>query len=239
MTAIDTKVGRFYPFEGERYVSVTTILGDGVPKPAINNWKIKMMAELAAKNRLDLATKDETEAKEWLLAQTLYSGEAAILGSSLHAKFDKIAKGLSPTNTVAEAGYLDSFYAFIVAHQPVYIFTESTVFSKTYGYAGTLDFIAVLKDGRTVIGDYKTGKAVWPDAALQISAYRYADFIGTKDGATIPIPECNGAVVLHVRPNGFKLIDVDAGPRTFDTFLSALDMYRWLNIDSKGVLLNG
>lgn len=237
MTAVDTKSGRYYPWKADKYVSVTTIIGDGIPKPGLNHWFIKNVATLAAANRYELSVMDEKKAYDWLMKSRLAdSGGAANLGSNLHSIFQDLSLGLPMPEVSTEAfGYVTSFVDFMNDHQPKFIETESAVFSH-HGYAGTLDFICEI-DGKVVIGDYKTGKSVWPEAALQIAAYRYADFIGRADGREDPLPSCDRSVVLHIRPEGYKIVDVDTGPQVFDTFLSALDVYRWITIDSDHVIV--
>ena len=68
ITPTDTKQGRYYPWDGNKFISVTTAIGDGVPKPGLNRWFIKNLAEVAAKNRKVLAKIGRApDAREWLL----------------------------------------------------------------------------------------------------------------------------------------------------------------------------
>lgn len=92
--------------------------------------------------------------------------------------------------------------------------TETVVFSETYGYAGTVDWIVRLtpkpegKNPLKLAGptpfviDFKTSKQVWKEYELQISAYRVA-----LENGENPIYEQN--------PNGTegKLVDM-SGLRT-------------------------
>jgi hypothetical protein len=53
---------------------------------------------------------------------------------------------------------------------------EQVVWSTTYRFAGTLDFLAeITLPGHAapvyVVGDIKTGKAIYDEARLQVSAY--------------------------------------------------------------------
>ena len=235
--AVDTKRGRFYPWRGDKYVSVTTAIGEGIPKPQLNKWFVRNMAETAAKFRETLANMDEEEAKEWLLAYRSPSdGSAAILGSSIHGIIEKIAKNEPHKEpTEEEAPFVEAFMKFLKKHKPTVIEAEATVFSHEYGYAGTMDAMMEI-NGDVYVVDTKTGKGVWPEAALQLAAYRHADFFGRPDGTEDPIPPCSGGLVLHLRPTGYKVIPVDTGPEVFDTFLSALDVFRWTNIDSDHVI---
>jgi hypothetical protein len=50
---------------------------------------------------------------------------------------------------------------------------ERTVYCLECGYAGTLDLYARVKGVLTVL-DWKSGKAIYPEAFLQNLAYRHA-----------------------------------------------------------------
>ena len=50
------------------------------------------------------------------------------------------------------------------------------VYSRTFGFAGTLDAICTIA-GRRGLLDIKTGRSgVYPEVALQLAAYAHADF---------------------------------------------------------------
>jgi hypothetical protein len=89
-----------------------------------------------------------------------------------------------------------------------------------------------------VLIDYKTGKGVYPDVALQLSSYRYAEFIGAPDGSEIPMPEVEACVVLHIPEQGeYELVEVEAGPEIFQAFLFVREVFRFMEETSKRVLL--
>lgn len=232
----DTKAGRFYPWDNDKYVSVTTAISDGIAKPGLNRWFLKNMAEIAARNRKKLAAiRTIPQAKEWLL--NLYyekkDNTAANLGSNVHSICEKKSLGLDPGVISDEAlPFVLAYDAFVERWKPEYLESECTIFSRQHGYAGTADGIVRI-NGKIYIMDIKTGKTVYPEAALQMAAYRYGDFIGRPNGIEDPIPAIQGAFVLHLRPEGYEVVPVDSGPDTFDTFLSALDIFRWQKIDGK------
>ncbi len=233
---VDTKKGRYYPWKHDKYVSVTTAISEGLPKPALNRWFVKSMAEKAIREVDVISSLPPDEALEYLLTPEKDVNFAAILGSNVHSMVEKLSKGEEiPLPSAKAKPYVDSFLQFVTDYNPVFLETESTVFSRQHGYAGTLDAVVQIGDKRYVI-DYKTGKSVWAEAALQISAYRYADFLGRPDGREDPLPPCDGGLVIHIRPRGYDVIPVDTSTSTFDTFLSALDLFRWIYIDSSNAL---
>jgi hypothetical protein len=241
LNALDTAQGRMYTWrDGAQYVSVTTAIGDGVPKPGLARWMAKEVARIAARERKELATIPNALDVVDRLMDSLgksRSTAAAELGSKVHATAEAIAKGDAtlPVLTEEELPYVERFRDFVAEWSPSYVEAEASVFSRTYGYAGTLDAIVEV-DGKRCVVDYKTGKSVWPEVALQLAAYANADFIGRQDGSESPIPKCRHGYVLHLRPEKYELIPVDISGPVFDTFLSALDMHRWLRNDSKLVL---
>ena len=125
------------------------------------------------------------------------------------------------------------FIEFEREWEPEWEASELTVFNAAAGYAGSLDFIAripALGPGLT-LGDFKTGRGVFPETALQMCAYRHAEFVeiaGHK--ASVPMPECERAVVVHMRPDDpnsyqgehpesyYEIIPMNTGDEVFEMF---------------------
>ena len=125
---------------------------------------------------------------------------------------------------------------FIHDFEPGFLEIEATAWSETYGYAGTLDFIAMV-DGEAVITDIKTGKSgAWPDVALQLSAYANADYLIDASGERRPLPQIDAAAVLTVRPDEYRLIPVRLGDDVFDTFKALIEVSKWEHDVSKTVI---
>jgi hypothetical protein len=233
--------GREYvwPSTGERFPSVTTILG-ALNKPALVGWGIKSVAEGAVARHDELAAMLASDGPDatirWLKGLPYGDRDrAADLGSTVHAAIEGLILGSEvewPTSTQAHRIQFDRFLA---AYEPTFEASEATVYSRTHGYAGTLDFIASI-GGRTYLGDVKTGKGVYDDVALQLAAYRYADFIGLPDGTEAPMPPVDGCVVLHLRPDGYVLHEVRADETTHRAFLYVREAWRWQNGGSDGAV---
>jgi hypothetical protein len=125
------------------------------------------------------------------------------------------------------------FREFEQEWEPEWEATELTVFNPTAGYAGSLDFIAripALGDGLT-LGDFKTGRGVFAETAMQLAAYRHAEFAeiaGHK--AAVPMPATERAIVVHLRPDDpnsyegkhpksyYEVIPMSTGDDVFDMF---------------------
>jgi hypothetical protein len=97
--------------------------------------------------------------------------------------------------------------------------------SYRWGYAGTADLCCRLvlpdKGPAVVIADLKTSRSgVFGETALQLAAYRFAD-CWVIDGAEVDPVECDYAVAIHVRGDGYDLVPVEAGEQQHKEFLYA------------------
>ncbi len=87
---------------------------------------------------------------------------------------------------------------------------------------GTLDAVAHLGDGQVWLLDFKTSASgIWPEAAVQLAAYRNAEFYLDADGDEQPMPAVDTAGCVWLRADGYDLIPVNTGPDVFRVFLYA------------------
>jgi hypothetical protein len=220
---------RVYVWQGRQFPSVTAILSGGVPKPFLPAWAAKAAAEyaIAHLDRLALlppgAAVREVKRAPWTKRDT-----AADLGDLVHAAVEAHATGRPrPTLPAQAVPYLAAFDRFCADHDPGFLLAERTVFSRRYGYAGTLDAICVLGNRVTLL-DVKTGRGVYPEACLQLAAYTHADFTADPDGATEqPLPTIQAGAVLHLRPGGYQLVAVPIGQAVLEAFLAARAVFCW------------
>jgi hypothetical protein len=257
--ATTTNRGRTYKWRDEEYTSVTTILSGGIPKPALKAWGEKLVAQTAVTKRDIWDGMSNEEAVDWLKrAPFRETDRAAVQGSDIHDWCEQhvLGAGLS-VDALDEADpkrpYLLGFLAFLAEWKPRYEMTEATVYSRKWGYAGTLDFLAWIDCSHVaadlaplfgpcevgevlVLGDYKTGKGVYGEVACQLAAYRHAEFIGLPDGTEQPMPNVAGCVVLHLTPKGYELIPVRAGEEEFRSFLYAQQIRHFDQVIAKQVL---
>jgi len=110
------------------------------------------------------------------------------------------------------------------------ILIEHTVYSKTYEYAGTMDLLADI-NGKLSVVDWKTGKAIYPEAILQNAAYRYAVW---EMGIGVPVPPKGFIVRLPKNENDPEFEVADAGrlAENLNTFLDVKKVWRWINESS-------
>jgi len=136
-----------------------------------------------------------------------------------------------------------SFVGFLETYRPEYLATEATVFHRAQGYAGTLDAIVRLMVGGRwlqLVIDYKSGRDIYAEVALQLAAYARAEFVGAPDGVTeLPLPAIDAGAVLHIRADGTpavpRLVRIDDA--VFRAFLHAREVFRWRKEIAKTALM--
>lgn len=131
--------------------------------------------------------------------------------------------------------YLDALEAFYKEHEPTWLAVERSVVYAEEGseYGGTPDCIGRLKDGRTLILDWKTGQRYPIETTMQLAAYRFADGFGVYDafGTLVevePLPQIDAAGVVYLHDDGtFELLEVPADETAHETFLSLRRVWGW------------
>ncbi len=247
-----TDKGRFYEWRAEdgKFWSVTTIVSGGLPKPVLVNWAKKFVATYAVDNvgKLNALLEpdrngnvDHEGAIGWLKESPYRDRDKkGALGTLIHDAAEAYILGKPmPPWTEEMHPRMEQFLQFLRDWEPNYLdgMVEAPVYNRAERYAGTLDGICEL-GGRRVLIDYKTGKHVYPETALQLAAYRHAEFIGAPDGSEIPMPEVDATVVLHIPDVGeYQLIEVDSGPEVFQAFKYVREVFRFMEETSKRVLL--
>lgn len=218
----DTDRGRHYRHKGKEFISVTTALEHGTGAAWAAPAAAKYTANFVADNWRTVNERARTEAsgaefRRWLKTRYQVEWDAAMnFGSEVHDAIeweilnDAVGKGIYEGEL---AKRMRQFHDFVHQHDVEFEVAEVVVVNETIGYAGTLDAIVLLPgdDGISEVPtmiDYKTGKAVYADAAVQLAAYAKAEYMIVGD-QELPIPEVDYAAVLHLLPRSWKLIPVD------------------------------
>ncbi len=220
-----------YKVDGEWVVSVTTAL-NGIPKNGLNRWYARTVAEHAVTNLSTVAATIDAMGQDPAIAMLAAIPEAqrdtaAVRGTEVHEIAERYINGEEVEVTSELMPYVRGYAKFVDDHDPEPLHDEIYVASKEHGYAGKLDSIQRLKrlHPGLVLVDYKTSRKVRGQYALQCAAYRYAEFAQLPDGDDIPMPEVDDVYILHIQPEGYDLVPVDAGRETFARFLAAKENY--------------
>lgn len=224
-----TKYGRVYehPRTGEIAISVTTAM-KSLDKPALVPWAAKMAAEYAVKNWDTLAALGPEERVDLIKgAHRRRSSSAADLGTAVHDAIDHWVRN-EPMPRWGEGvdPFMEQFADFLDKRDPQFVDTEITVWNRTYGYAGTFDWLARI-GGKLTLGDHKTGSGVYPEVGLQLNALANAEFMLHEDGTEHPLPQVDLLGALHLRPRSWALIPVAVSKESFNAFLATLELTRW------------
>jgi hypothetical protein len=106
------------------------------------------------------------------------------------------------------------------------ILIEQVVYSRRYGFAGTLDLLAEIKGKLTVV-DWKTGKAVYDEAHLQNAAYRVAiremGHANPVAGMMVRLPK------VETDPE-FEVVEAEPEAPCFEAFLHVQKVWTWMQI---------
>ncbi len=222
-----------YKLDGEWVPGVTTAIGKGMPKPALTKWAAKSVAEWVAdhdaeveqlrgmgRNSLIAALKEVP----WTARD-----RAAIRGTDIHALGDKLVRGEAVEVPDHLADHVSAYLRWLDTWQPRAVAVERPCASRRWKYAGTFDLVADLPEGpwTTVIGtrpllDLKSSESgIFPEAAIQLAAYRYSDFYVDENGDEQPTEDLGitGAAALWVRADGVEVVPLRSDEHVFKRFL--------------------
>ena len=258
--------------DDERHWSVTTILGC-LKAEGLLYWTAEEAAKAAVNSAASLQARIEEEGREavikWLRDARFRraKGErtAAELGTEVHAACEAYAlTGQRPDVDAEVQPFLDQFDRWAQEFQPVYQAAEVTVYSPSYGYAGTCDAFLTLGGVRCIV-DYKSSRksfdnrgnptTPYPEVALQLAAYRHAEMaavwrprrmeqyrrryylLGAAEREmAVPVPEVDTGLVIHITPDHCDAYPVECGPDIFESFLFVQEAARWQFQTSKTVI---
>jgi hypothetical protein len=180
--------------------------------------------------------------------------ESRILGTTLPESI-KVGETEWALDGPELAPFLANFLRFEEEWRPRWTASEMVVANPEHGYAGTLDYTIgadgwigdslrgmgyVVDPDGDVMGDTKTGgdwdrltssghvHGVYPEAGLQMSAYRNAKVAWLRDGSRVEMPPtAQVGVVLHIRPEGYRLYPVRCGEVEYSYFRYAQMVDEW------------
>lgn len=200
-----------YRLDGRPIPGVTTLLGKGLPKPALTYWSAKMVAEFVADNEAEVETLrgmgrgpmiGALKGVPWQTRDT-----AAIRGTDIHALAEELVHGRDVDVPEALVDVVDGYVRWLDAWQPEVIWTERPVANRQWWYAGKPDVICKIA-GETWLLDWKSSKAIYGDNALQVACYGNAEFSLADDGTEEDMPAIDRYGIVHVRPDATELFEV-------------------------------
>jgi hypothetical protein len=246
---------------GQKLRSVTTLLGQGFPKPGLMFWSANLTAQDAMENlpyliNSSLHPEQREAAYDWLRKGHIRKkDERGDIGTAVHDVVEAIVlESPLPESVLADpemAPYLENFLQFVKDWEVTFEASEMVVANYTHCYAGRLDYMfyspvisAALKlpADTLYMGDTKTGgeldeKGVYPEAGLQMAGYRRAEYCWMRDGSKVPMPLTHSTgIVLHLRPEGVRVVPLNCGDDMFEVFLDVYKVAEFERVLSKSVV---
>jgi hypothetical protein len=125
-------------------------------------------------------------------------------------------------------GHVEQTVRLIERHDVMALHSEALIGSRSHRYAGRLDVIARLitseRGEHRALIDWKTGRSVWTDVALQLAGYAGADFIVT--GTTEePMPHVDAFYVAHISSTSGELYPVTVDDAVWRYFTHARELF--------------
>lgn len=235
---------RFYTLQdGSSVPSVTTIL-DAVGKPQLIDWAARLEREAvcaAADEVFHSSPADLPPAAfRSRLAERLSSRgyhkivleHAGAIGSEVHTAIEAYLGGavVPPLSSPEAMNAFSAWRRWAQGAHPVVHLSESTVWSRAYSYAGTLDLLAdVTVDGvrhRDVVIDWKTSSRIRPENEMQVAAYGAAlhemgHTRSVPSGLIVRAPKDGSNVETH-------LVPPEQMRRAFSAFLAAKTLFDFI-----------
>ena len=213
--------------DGQQHVlpSVTTIIGDAMPKPQLITW--------AAKTAARAALQDPTMTEEQAVSSIyIAKKDGAVRGSLIHSFAEASDNGavMDIDSLMPEMRpYALAHKKFVADYTPQLIQNEMVVTNFTLGYAGQLDRIYKIND-KTAIVDYKTSANYYPEMGLQLAAYKNAEFLFNKYAKLwSPMPIIDQTFIVLLGDDGTYAVRETDEP--LSVFVHLKQIYLWLNKD--------
>lgn len=221
MTVVPQRRGPFYWKGTKPYVSVTNAISI-LDKPALRYWFGREVY------RAFMADPSLNE-QEALQAPYKKSKDAMSRGTTIHTlieayKYTGEVKTYLPDSI---RPYMEAFKDWLGNNHVEIVESEKTLYSDKYGYAGTADLIVKINGSGVYVVDTKTGKDIYPEVALQLSAYKQAL---EEDGLKI---DGMAALLLETgaddKPTGKYKFAIQQD--YFEQFLACKKLWEWMNQD--------
>lgn len=229
---------RYYRWQGRDLPSVTSIRRMAGLPHGLHQWAIGKVIDYAIGNAPKIAELANADSgvitllkSELRKAATAERDLAAELGTRVH---DAAASGHDPA-TVDEKlrPRLRQYHHWLEASGAEILAAEFQCWSLTHGYAGTADLLVRFRDGSVWLIDLKTGKGIYPEHALQLTAYRRSDFVGADDVVDDHVSDllrhASGMAVLHLADDGWEFIRVREDEEAWEAFCGLLRFATWMS----------
>lgn len=202
-----------YKLDGKPVQGVTTLLKEGLPKPALVYWSAKSVAEYVIDNPESVQQLREMGRGPAVAALKgvpwQKRDEAGIRGTDVHELAERVIHGEQVDVPEHLVEPVEHYVRWLDAFAVEALHTELPVASRRWGYAGKFDAIVRIGRGdwagRVALLDWKTSKGVYGETALQTAAYASAEFMAPTVDDEQPLPQIDCTGVLHLTTDAAEL----------------------------------
>lgn len=213
-----------YYLRGEKLDGVTTLLSNGLPKPALVNWAANTTAEFAVNHWDELAEMAVADRLKDLKAARFADRDAAAQrGTEVHELAERLARGEEVEVPDAIRGHVESARDFLDDFEVEVILSETSCVHQAAQYAGTFDLLLTSRKfpGRVILADWKTNRSgIYPETALQLTAYARSTHYLDADGQLQPISELGitDCWAIWIRSDGYEVYPMSNTDETWKAF---------------------
>lgn len=230
LNTVTVKGSRFYELpNGDQVPSVTTFM-KVLDKPALNNWRVKKVAEWAVKNLDSWRNLPEEAAIDVLSKSSFYDSAPREVGDISHKIKEDLSIGRDPYVPPGFEWAVRNWETFTSDFDVELLYAEPQLINYSYAYAGSADAILRIKpknsgEWRTAIIDYKSGNGLYGSTAYQTTAYGMCEVILLPDGTEIDMPKIDTAYGFWTRPSGYALYPLTFDQNTWDVVRACRRLY--------------
>lgn len=224
--------GHSYTIDGAPADGVTTLIGDGMPKPALINWAANTTAGYAVDHWDELAEMTVSQRLKTLQGARYADLDAAgKRGTEVHNIAERLFHGEEVDVPDAIAGHVESCIRFFDEWKPAPVLSETVVGHRRWNYCGKFDAVADFPGRGRRLYDYKTSRSgIFGETALQLSAYAHAETYvdseqNEQDMADLAI-DLDEAYGVWIRADGYDVYPLAIGEDVFKTFLHVATVAR-------------
>jgi hypothetical protein len=229
---------------GVRVPGVTTLVGGGLPKPALLNWAGDATAEYAMDNWDTLSGLPASERLKKMKGGRYEKRDAAAnRGTQVHKLAERLTAGERVVVPDELTGYVQSCVRFLEDFDVRPVYAEAVVYSETRRHVGTTDLIAdvllpempeyenIPRDAEGFsrgLLDWKTSRSgIFGDVAMQLAPYRFSEYlIDPQSGDTVDMPEVHFCAGIHLRPDGYSFVPLICDEDQYRDFLYIKEVAR-------------
>lgn len=249
--------GHRYELDGDKADGVTTIIGNGIPKPALVAWAAGTVGEFVA-DRLQIVDghvladdvladlrrigieRERPIPPEGLPRTKIADGFKGLpyyerdlaggRGTEVHSIAHRLASGEEVDVPDELAGHVDAYLKFREEWLPADELLERTVVNRKHGYMGTFDLACFLEADHELgycLIDIKTNRS-GPFGEVGLQLAAYR-YAETylDDDGETPMPEIDTCLALWLRADGYDLYPIQADQAELRVWLYAREIARF------------